>query len=92
MKTNIKFIKYRFGGMIFSLIIISAGLISFFYQGFNYSIDFVGGYRIQVRFSEKINIIPRLNIKKNDFLFIFFLPGKESIENKEAVKEKSRHE
>ena len=56
MKTNIRFIKYRLGGMIFSLIIISAGLVSYFYQGFNYSIDFIGGYRIQVKFNESINI------------------------------------
>ena len=52
VNTNYDFIKWRFAGVIFSLLIILAGLAGFLAFGLNVGIDFSGGANIVLRFQE----------------------------------------
>ncbi|RCH56442.1 protein translocase subunit SecDF [Mucilaginibacter hurinus] len=47
------FVKNRFKFYAFSAVFIIAGLISIFTQGFNYGVDFQGGYNYIVEFEDK---------------------------------------
>ena len=53
-KTNIDFIKKRFIWYGISAIIIIIGIISFAIQGLNQGIDFTGGNRISVQFTQEV--------------------------------------
>lgn len=53
-KTNINFIGKRKGGYIFSAILIAASLLSLFFRGLNYGIDFTGGTIIHISLKERI--------------------------------------
>jgi preprotein translocase subunit SecF len=54
-KTNIDFIKYRKIAIWFSIILTILTIVSVIYhRGFNYSIDFVGGTLVQVKFEKPV--------------------------------------
>jgi preprotein translocase subunit SecF len=54
-KTNIDFIKYRKIAIWFSIILTVFTIASvIFHRGFNYSIDFVGGTLVQVKFEKPV--------------------------------------
>ncbi len=63
-KTNIKFMRGRFMGLIVSAVLSIASVILFFYPGLNYGVDFNGGIVIQVRMAKPANFAtlrPALN-------------------------------
>src|SRR5579859_5631064 len=45
----------RFAGVIFSAILSIASIILFFNPGLNYTIDFVGGVVVELRFPEPVD-------------------------------------
>ena len=47
---NYDFIKYRWHAVIFSLIVIGAGLGLFLTRGINLGVDFAGGANIVLKF------------------------------------------
>lgn len=51
-KTDIKFMKGRFAGLIVSAVLSIASILLFFYPGLNYGIDFKGGIVMEVRFKQ----------------------------------------
>jgi len=54
-KTNIDFIKYRKIAVWFSIILTVLTIVSVIYhRGFNYSIDFVGGTLVQLKFEKPV--------------------------------------
>jgi len=54
LEKTIDFLKYRFVSLGLSIaIIIAFGVIASFHGGLNYGIDFVGGYKIIVKFEDK---------------------------------------
>lgn len=53
---KINFMGHRMIFYAISIIITIAGIISFFYQGFNFGIDFEGGNYIQLKFEQSVNI------------------------------------
>ena len=54
-KTNIDFLKYRKGFLIFSIVLISVGIILSAILGLDYGIDFEGGTELAVSFEKPIN-------------------------------------
>ena len=48
-KTDYKFMKGRFAGLIVSAFLSVASIVLFFHPGLNYGIDFVGGIMIELR-------------------------------------------
>ncbi len=57
-RKNIDFISKRFYAITISLIIIFAGLVTFIIKdGFRYGIDFEGGTLVQLRFSNKVEVV-----------------------------------
>lgn len=69
-RTRIDFLKYRHGMLIASAVVIVAGLVMIFVEGFNYGIDFSGGTMVRVAFrSERTNdeiraAVEQLNLGK----------------------------
>ena len=51
-KTNIRFMKGRFAGLVVSAFLSIASVILFFYPGLNYGIDFRGGVLMEVRLQQ----------------------------------------
>jgi len=52
----IKFLRYRFVCLAFSVLFLAAGAATYVYRGgFNYHIDFVGGTELQVAFNKKVS-------------------------------------
>ena len=51
------FIGIRKKMYVFSLCVIGIGLISMFFQGFTYGIDFTGGRSFTVRFAQSVNTV-----------------------------------
>lgn len=57
-RKNIDFISKRFYAIGISIIIIFAGLFTFISRGgFRYGIDFAGGTLVQLRFSDKVEVV-----------------------------------
>jgi preprotein translocase subunit SecF len=48
-KTNIKFMRARFAGLIVSAVLSTLSVLMYFYPGMNFGIDFAGGIVIEVR-------------------------------------------
>ena len=55
-KTNINFLGIRFTAYTISTIIMVAGLISLFFKGIPFGIDFLGGTELLVRFDRNVEI------------------------------------
>jgi len=55
--TKYDFMKIRKPMYITSLAIISIGILSIIFQGFNYGIDFTGGRSYTIRFAESVNTV-----------------------------------
>ncbi len=55
LNAKIKFIEYRKYAFVISGIVITAGIISMFTQGFNQGVDFVGGRTYVVKFDKNVN-------------------------------------
>ena len=54
--TNIDFIEYRHIAIRFSILLTLIAIVSVIYHGgFNYSIDFVGGTLVQVKFDNPVS-------------------------------------
>lgn len=53
---NYNFIKYRWHAVIFSLIVIGAGLAVFLTRGINLGVDFAGGANIILKFQSEVPI------------------------------------
>lgn len=53
--TKIPFMKQRKAAAIFSTILVLASLISFFWHGLNYGLDFTGGIQVEVDFPQAIS-------------------------------------
>jgi preprotein translocase subunit SecF len=55
--TNINFVGYSKWALVFSLLLILLGLVSFWYRGGpNYGVDFVGGTVVHIKFNQPTNI------------------------------------
>ncbi len=54
--TKIDFLKHRFVGITLSLIVIILAVVSFFFYGLNFGIDFAGGTQVQLKFVKKPSI------------------------------------
>ncbi len=51
------FLKYSVPSVLFTLVIIGAGIASYFINGgFRYSVDFVGGTEVRVQFAKPVNL------------------------------------
>jgi len=55
-KRNFDFVKNRKMAYMISAVLILIGIISIFFQGFNYGIDFAGGSVIQIKFDDPVSV------------------------------------
>jgi preprotein translocase subunit SecF len=50
----IKFMSLRRHGAVFSIVLSIVSIVSFFWHGLNYGLDFTGGTLVEVQFSEPV--------------------------------------
>jgi preprotein translocase subunit SecF len=51
LTTTIPFMRYRFQGMIFSVVLVLASIVALAVNGLNYGLDFTGGTQVEMRYA-----------------------------------------
>jgi preprotein translocase subunit SecF len=86
----INFLKYRWLYFAISATVIGIGLLSIFFWGYNFSIDFVGGTNLEYQFVKNVRLddVKKIVDKQNIFIENISLTGKDILLRTKPIDEK----